>query len=75
MPAGANTPFHSQVSKPGNVSAIAGTPGSTSTGFGPVWTMQVTSLAERSATVPGTLPNCIGTRPANRSLRAAPISL
>jgi len=50
-------------------------PGNTSIGWGPVWAMQVTSLAERSATVPGTLPNCSGMRPANKSLRTAPISL
>ena len=31
--------------------------------------MQVTSLAERSATVPGTLLNCSGMRPAKRSFR------
>ena len=75
VPAGANKPFHSQVSKPGRTSEIAGTPGSTSTGLGPVCAMQVTSLEVRSATVPGTLLNSSGIRPANRSFRTEPISL
>ena len=54
---------------------MPGTPGSTSIGWGPQCAMQVTSLAERNATLAGTLLNCSGTRPANRSLRTAPISL
>ena len=73
--AGANTPFHSQVSNPGRTSAMPWMPGSTSIGPGPVCAMQVTSLEERSAIVPGTLLNCSGMRLAKRSFRTEPISL
>jgi hypothetical protein len=56
-------------------SEMAGTPGRTSTGFGPVCAMQVTSFDVSNATVPGTLLNSSGMRPANRSFRTEPISL